>query len=205
MRRIAIILASLSILLAACSDHSSVNHSDMNMNSSTTVAIPANADYNATDVGFAQGMIPHHAQAIEMADIALQKSTYEPVLKLARAIKGAQDPEIQQMSKWLSNRGQKVPDTSMSMDHGDHSMDGMGSMMTSGMMTEADMKKLNESTGSAFDRLWLQLMIQHHEGAITMAKEELAKGKNPEMQTLAQAIISGQQKEIDEMNGLLKQ
>ena len=205
MRRIAIFLASLSILLAACSDHSSVNHSDMNMNSSTTVAIPANADYNATDVGFAQGMIPHHAQAIEMADIALQKSTYEPVLKLARAIKGAQDPEIQQMSKWLSNRGQKVPDTSMSMDHGDHSMDGMGSMMTSGMMTEADMKKLNESTGSAFDRLWLQLMIQHHEGAITMAKEELAKGKNPEMQTLAQAIISGQQKEIDEMNGLLKQ
>ncbi len=205
MRRVAIILASLSILLAACSDHSSVNHSDMNMNSSTTVAIPANADYNATDVGFAQGMIPHHAQAIEMADIALQKSTYEPVLKLARAIKGAQDPEIQQMSKWLSNRGQKVPDTSMSMDHGDHSMDGMGSMMTSGMMTEADMKKLNESTGSAFDRLWLQLMIQHHEGAITMAKEELAKGKNPEMQTLAQAIISGQQKEIDEMNGLLKQ
>jgi len=205
MRRVAIILASLSILLAACSDHSSVNHSDMNMNSSTTVAIPANADYNATDVGFAQGMIPHHAQAIEMADIALQKSTYEPVLKLARAIKGAQYPEIQQMSKWLSNRGQKVPDTSMSMDHGDHSMDGMGSMMTSGMMTEADMKKLNESTGSAFDRLWLQLMIQHHEGAITMAKEELAKGKNPEMQTLAQAIISGQQKEIDEMNGLLKQ
>jgi len=205
MRRVAIILASLSILLAACSDHSSVNHSDMNMNSSTTVAIPANADYNATDIGFAQGMIPHHAQAIEMADIALQKSTYEPVLKLARAIKGAQDPEIQQMSKWLSNRGQKVPDTSMSMDHGDHSMDGMGSMMTSGMMTEADMKKLNESTGSAFDRLWLQLMIQHHEGAITMAKEELAKGKNPEMQTLAQAIISGQQKEIDEMNGLLKQ
>ena len=205
MRRIAIFLASLSILLAACSDHSSVNHSDMNMNSSTTVAIPANADYNATDVGFAQGMIPHHAQAIEMADIALQKSTYEPVLKLARAIKGAQDPEIQQMSKWLSNRGQKVPDTSMSMDHGDHSMDGMGSMMTSGMMTEADMKKLNESTGSAFDRLWLQLMIQHHEGAITMAKEELANGKNPEMQTLAQAIISGQQKEIDEMNGLLKQ
>ena len=205
MRRTAIILASLSLFLAACSDHSSVNHSDMNMNSSTTLAIPANADYNATDVGFAQGMIPHHAQAIEMADMALQKSTNEPVLKLARAIKGAQDPEIQQMSKWLSNRGQKVPDTSMSMDHGDHSMDGMGSMMTSGMMTEADMKKLNESTGSAFDRLWLQLMIQHHEGAITMAKEELAKGKNPEMQTLAQAIISGQQKEIDEMNGLLKQ
>ena len=205
MRRTAIILASLSLFLAACSDHSSVNHSDMNMNSSTTLAIPANADYNATDVGFAQGMIPHHAQAIEMADMALQKSTNEPVLKLARAIKGAQDPEIQQMSKWLSNRGQKVPDTSMSMDHGDHSMDGMGSMMTSGMMTEADMKKLNESTGTAFDRLWLQLMIQHHEGAITMAKEELAKGKNPEMQTLAQAIISGQQKEIDEMNGLLKQ
>ena len=205
MRRIAIILASLSLFLAACSDHSSVNHSDMNMNSSTTLAIPANADYNATDVGFAQGMIPHHAQAIEMADMALQKSTNEPVLKLARAIKGAQDPEIQQMSKWLSNRGQKVPDTSMPMDHGDHSMDGMGSMMTSGMMTEADMKKLNESTGTAFDRLWLQLMIQHHEGAITMAKEELTKGKNPEMQTLAQAIISGQQKEIDEMNGLLKQ
>lgn len=205
MRRIAIILASLSLFLAACSDHSSVNHSDMNMNSSTTLAIPANADYNATDVGFAQGMIPHHAQAIEMADMALQKSTNEPVLKLARAIKGAQDPEIQQMTTWLNNRGQKVPDASASMDHSSHAMDGMGSMMMGGMMTEADMKKLNESTGTAFDRLWLQLMIQHHEGAITMAKEELAKGKNPEMQTLAQAIISGQQKEIDEMNGLLKQ
>lgn len=204
MRRFAIVIASLSLFLAACSDHSSVNHSDMNMNSSTTMAIPANADYNASDVGFAQGMIPHHAQAVEMADIALAKSQYEPVRKLATAIKGAQDPEIQQMTKWLNARGQKVPDKSMSMSM-DHSMDGMGSMKMDGMMTDADMKKLNDSTGNAFDRLWLELMIQHHEGAVKMSQDELANGKNTEMKTLAQTIISGQQKEIEEMKGLLKQ
>lgn len=185
--------------LGACSsDHSGMS----GMSSSTTIAIPANANYNATDVGFAQGMIPHHAQAIEMADLALTNTKNPDVLALANKIKAAQSPEIQKLSGWLGDWGQTVPSTaSGSMDH---DMSGMGGMMMDGMMSQADMDRLETSTGTEFDRLWLELMIQHHEGAVKMSKSEVASGKNPEAITLSQSIISSQQVEITTMESLLK-
>lgn len=82
-------------------------------------------------------------------------------------------------------------------------MTNMSGMMMDGMMSDADMKRLESSTGTAFDRLWLELMIQHHEGAVRMAKDELADGKNPDAKALAQAIITSQQAEISKMNALL--
>ena len=94
--------------LGACSsDHSGMS----GMSSSTTIAIPADAKFNATDVGFAQGMIPHHAQAIEMADLALTNTTNPDVLVLANQIKAAQSPEIEKLSGWLRDWGQTVPST----------------------------------------------------------------------------------------------
>jgi uncharacterized protein (DUF305 family) len=184
--------------LGACSsDHSGMS----GMSSSTTIAIPADAKFNATDVGFAQGMIPHHAQAIEMADLALTNTTNPDVLVLANQIKAAQSPEIEKLSGWLGDWGQTVPSTaSGSMDH---DMTGMDGMMMDGMMSQADMDRLETSTGTEFDRLWLELMIQHHEGAVKMSKSEVAGGKNPDAIALAQAIISSQQAEITTMESLL--
>lgn len=183
-------------LVAACS--SGESHSSMSDDSKPT--IPASANFNSTDVGFAQGMIPHHVQAVEMADIALEKTTNADVLALAKQIKAAQNPEIQTMSGWLQSWGQKVPSTDVGAGHDMANMDGM---MMDGMMTEADMKKLESSSGTAFDRLWIELMIQHHEGAVRMSEDELKDGKNPEVLALAQTIITSQQAEITEMNSLL--
>lgn len=185
--------------LGACSsDHSGMS----GMSTSTTIEIPANANYNATDIGFAQGMIPHHAQAIEMADLALTNTKNPDVLALANKIKAAQSPEIIKLSGWLRDWGQTVPSTaSGSMDH---DMSGMGGMMMDGMMSQADMDRLETSTGTEFDRLWIELMIQHHEGAVKMSKTEVAGGKNPDAIALAQVIISNQQAEITTMESLLK-
>ena len=202
---IASALVGLAVPVAACSsstDHSGMNMSGGSMSSSSTATIPANANFNATDVGFAQGMIPHHAQAVEMADMALANTKNSDVLSLARQIKAAQSPEIEKMTSWLKSWGQPVPSTAMGSMSG-HDMSGMDNMMMDGMMSQADMDRLSTSTGTAFDRLWIELMIQHHEGAVKMAKTEVAGGKNPDAKALAQSIITGQQAEITAMQSLL--
>ena len=149
----------------------------------------------AADVTFAQGMVPHHQQALDMAKLVPSRSTNAKVLDLAKRVEGAQDPEIQKMNGWLKAWGAS---TSMpGMDHG--SMPGM-----SGMMSAEDMKMLEQSKGAAFDRMWLDMMIKHHEGAVEMAKTELQKGGNADAKKLAQDIVDAQQKEIAEMRDLLK-
>ncbi len=199
------VTAAAGLFVGACS--SSGDHGGMDMSttstgaSSETLSIPADAEFNATDVGFAQGMIPHHAQAIVMADMALAQSTNPDVTKLATEIKAAQDPEIQQLTSWLESWGQAVPDTSGSMDH---SMDDMGGMMMSGMMSDADMARLENATGTDFDTMWMEMMIQHHEGAITMASDEVAEGKFEATIAMAESIITSQQAEIDTMLSLLE-
>ena len=189
----------VAIGLGACSS----GHSGMSgMGSSTTIGIPADADHNASDIGFAQGMIPHHAQALEMADLAMDNTSNPDVLALARQIEAAQSPEIEKLSGWLRQWGQEVPSTAMgSMDH---DMSGMDGMMMDGMMSQADMDRLEESTGTEFDRLWLELMIQHHEGAVKMSGTEVDGGKNPDAIALARSIITSQQAEISTMKGLLR-
>jgi uncharacterized protein (DUF305 family) len=195
----AVLAAGLA--LGACSS----DHDSMNM-TTTTVApaasIPADAEFNATDVAFAQGMIPHHEQAIVMADMALEQSSNAEVTKLATEIKAAQAPEIEQLTAWLEAWGQPVPDSTGGMDH---SMDGMDGMMMSGMMSDADMARLENTSGTDFDTMWLQMMIQHHEGAVTMARDEVAGGKYPATTAMAASIITSQQAEIDTMTALLNQ
>lgn len=186
------------LVLAGCS---SSEHSSMT--TTTTIAIPEGADFNATDVGFAQGMIPHHAQAVEMADMAIAANASPTVLSLAQKIKAAQNPEIETMTSWLRQWNQPIPAVNSSMSGGGHDMSGMSGMMMDGMMTQADMTRLSKSTGPEFDRLWLELMVQHHEGAVRMANDELASGKNPAALALARAIIASQTAEIDQMNKII--
>ncbi len=186
--------AAVVALVSGCSgnDTTGMGHSSSPTISSGTGQAAGN---NADDVTFAQGMVPHHQQALDMAKLVPSRSTNAKVRDLAKRIEGAQDPEIQKMNGWLQEWGAS---TSMpGMDHG--SMSGM-----SGMMSADDMKMLDQSKGAAFDKMWLDMMIKHHEGAVAMAKTELQKGGSADAKKLAQDIIDAQQKEITEMQGLLK-
>ncbi|MFI7119415.1 DUF305 domain-containing protein [Amycolatopsis sp. NPDC049868] len=154
------------------------------------------AGQNADDIAFAQQMIEHHGQALDMSGLVPSRSTNPQVIDLASRIEKAQDPEIQQMKNWLAAWGAgPAASSGMPMDH--------GSM--SGMMTEAEMKELGQAKGADFDKMWLGMMIRHHQGAVDMAKTELAKGSNAEAKALAQKIIDAQEAEIREMQGLLPQ
>ena len=177
--------------------------------SSTATAAPAGSPaagaHNQADVAFATGMIPHHRQAVTMAELALTKATNPTVKQLAGAIKAAQDPEIKTMSGWLQGWGQPVPAASgggMSpMGSATTDSSGMGGM--SGMMTDAEMSQLSNASGVAFDRMWLQMMTKHHQGAVAMAQAELSSGSNQDAKQLAQSIIDDQTKEITTMTALL--
>ncbi len=158
--------------------------------------IPQGAGFGNGDVVFAQSMIPHHEQAIEMAEIALDPAmgAGPEVMALATQIKEAQGPEIELLTGWLTSWGQP-----MAMDMSDgHDMSGMV-----GMMSADEMKALGAATGAEFDRLWLEMMIAHHEGAITMAADVKADSANDDVTTLADQIIAAQQAEITEMKALL--
>ncbi|MFM8794912.1 MAG: DUF305 domain-containing protein [Acidimicrobiales bacterium] len=151
----------------------------------------ADRPFNDADVMFAQMMIPHHEQAVEMSDIALDPSVGAgpAVASLAQAIKAAQDPEIEQMKTLLTGWGEPLV-----MDDGmDH-----GSMM-GGMLSPEELESLGALNGAGFDAAWAKAMIAHHEGAIDMANDVLEDGKNTEIRALADAIISAQQREIEEL------
>lgn len=194
-------LATASVVgLAACSSSgtSSAAHDHMSSTSTSTNSsaqgAPASGPHNQADVDFATNMIPHHGQAVQMADMALRTSKNADVRKLAKTIKGAQDPEIQTMSGWL--RGWKRPVPAKSMGS-------MGGMHMEGMMSAADMAKLAKATGAAFDKMWLTMMITHHKGAISMSTTELSAGSNPAAKTLGKSIIAGQSSEVATMTKLL--
>ena len=163
----------------------------------TGVSNPAaGATFNDADVTFAQGMIPHHEQAIEMADLALDPTTgsSDGVRDIATRIKAGQDPEVAMMTVWLESWGQPVQ-MDMSEGHDMSSMDGM--------MTTEEMDSLDALTGTEFDTMWIQMMIRHHEGAIAMAQTVKAAGSSPDALALADLIILAQKGEIAEMNALL--
>lgn len=152
------------------------------------------AAFNDDDVMFAQMMIPHHEQAIEMADIALDPTVGagDSVKDLARRIKDAQDPEIQTMTNLLTAWG-KPTTMPADMDH---------SEMMGGMLALEELDELGTLRGAQFDARWIEAMIAHHEGAIAMAEDVLSKGVHPDMLALAREVIDAQRVEIDEMKTL---
>jgi uncharacterized protein (DUF305 family) len=161
----------------------------------SAASTPAEGSHNDADVMFASMMIPHHQQAIEMSDMVLAKDGIDAaVIDLAQQIKDAQAPEIAQMKGWLVGWGANPSPSGMSdMDNGGD-----------GTMSQADMDALDQATGSDAARLFLTGMVKHHQGAITMAQEEVANGENPEAKKLAGSIITSQQAEIEKMNTLLE-
>ena len=151
-------------------------------------------DFNKADVTFAQSMIPHHEQAVQMAK---QHASTSEVKNLADKIESAQGPEIKTMKGWLKDWAKSESGGSMGgMDHGS------GTGMP-GMMSDGDMSALGQSTGATFDKMFLTMMIAHHTGAIEMAKTEQAKGKNADAKALAKKIEAAQTTEIAEMKKML--
>ena len=158
---------------------------------------PAAGAKTAADIAFATDGIPHHAQAVEMADLALGQATGAKVKAVALKVKAAQGPEITLMAGWLRGWGAPIPATA-----GGHGMAGMGEK-AEGMASAQEMTDLRRATGAAFDRMWLRSMVRHHEGAVAMARTELEVGTNPQARKLAQSIIDGQSAEIAEMKSIL--
>ncbi len=162
------------------------------------------ASFNDADVTFVQGMIPHHEQAIEMARLATTRAESPEVKDLAARIEEAQGPEIEKMRRWLEEWN--APETSSAdddmggMDHGGGSDDEAAGP---GMMTAEDMDELRAADGAEFDKMFLTMMVEHHEGAVEMAETERQNGQNADAKKLAGEIIETQEAEIEEMTGLL--
>lgn len=167
-------------------------------------AAAAQGEHNDADVTFVQGMIPHHRQAVVMADLVPGRSDNAQVVDLAARIGSGQQPEIDMMVGWLEEWGVEVPaemggmDGMSGMSHGGD----MGAM--AGMMTPEQMQELQAASGPAFDRMFLEMMTEHHRGAVEMARAELQDGSDPDALALAQKIIDTQQAEISEMDTLLQ-
>jgi uncharacterized protein (DUF305 family) len=192
-------LVAGTLLLAGCADDSSDTAHDGpmmgNSDTSDSTSDGAEGTFNDTDVAFARDMIPHHQQAIQMARLAERQAQDARVLDLADRIEAAQQPEIEMLSGWLE-------DWDAETGHMDDGMGGMDGGM-SGMMSEQDMHSLMNATGAEFDRLFLEQMIAHHEGAVEMAETEIADGQNADAIALAESIRDSQTAEIAEMEQLL--
>lgn len=184
--------AALGALLAGCGGDDA-GHDDMAGMGQGKTTNAEQAAANEADIAFAQQMIPHHEQAIEMAKLVPSRAADKKVVDLAKQIEHAQDPEIQRLTGWLNDW-----DAGDGMEHGEMGHGGMA-----GMMSEADMAKLEKAKGAEFDKMWMQMMIKHHEGAVEMAKAELKDGSHGGAKAMAQEIIDGQQAAIDTMKGLL--
>ncbi|MGW1029734.1 DUF305 domain-containing protein [Streptomyces sp. NPDC002577] len=201
-RRIAAagVVAAAALLLAACGnddDMSGMDHAGAASASATAKpgSSASAADFNGADVSFAQMMIPHHQQALEMAKLADGRASDSEIKKLAAQIKKAQDPEIKTMRGWLKSWGKPTETESMAgMDHSGGS----------GMMSDEDMTELEAAKGTEFDKMFAWMMIDHHNGAISMAKGEQKTGKNADAKKMADAIVEGQSAEVKQFQSILE-
>lgn len=208
--------AAVALTLVGCS-------SDESPSGTTTADRPATSSpagasapdrspapaHNDADVDFTAEMIPHHRQAVMMAELVEGRTQNRELIELADTIEDAQEDEIDQMAARLRSWGVPMGEhMDGDMDHGGMGPGGDGGMGHGdmpGMMSPAEMVALRNASGAEFDRLWLEGMIRHHEGAIAMADEELAHGIDPASRALATQVKKTQQAEIDQMRAMLGQ
>jgi uncharacterized protein (DUF305 family) len=188
--------AAAVFALAGCGgdDIGGMDHDSGSGTRPTAASGSTSEAFNDADVSFAQDMIAHHQQAVDMADLAATRAANAQTKTLAAQIKAAQQPEIATMTGWLTAWGRP---TVPAGGHGGHSMPGM--------MTAQDMDKLKAASGAAFDRQFAQMMIDHHTGAIEMARKVRKDGSNAEVKKLAADIEKSQQAEIESLRKLLGQ
>ncbi len=196
IRTTAALILAAGLAVAGCSANSTSNEPESTSPAATATenATELGGDFNDADAMFATMMIPHHEQAIDMSDMVLAKNDVdEDVRKLAEEIKQAQGPEIDQLQEWLDDWGVASDNNSSGHEgHGD------------GMMSDDDMSALESASGPEASRLFLEQMIVHHEGAVDMARTEVAEGQNADAVILAQQIINAQTSEIQQMHDMLE-
>jgi uncharacterized protein (DUF305 family) len=194
-RVVLLLLGALTIVAAAAgcggNDMSGMGHGS---GSSPTSTATGSTTFNDADVTFAQNMIVHHQQAVEMAALAETRASNAEIKKLAADIKAAQEPEIKTLTWWLTAWGKPTAPAG-----------GHGAMAMPGTMSEAEMTKLKSASGADFDRQFARMMIAHHNGAIQMAREVQEKGSNAEVKALAAQIEKTQAAEVETLQKLLDQ
>ncbi|MBB2986652.1 DUF305 domain-containing protein [Terracoccus luteus] len=224
-------LAVAALALGACgsadhgSDHGSLPGMGAAPSASATAGTQAGTQtgtdatsaHNDADATFASMMIPHHEQAVTMSEMAAKSASSADVTQLASQIGAAQGPEIETMRGWLTAwdvlptddsemNGMTNSDGSTATGHEGHDMGSDGSMGDMpGMMSADEMTALGRAAGTDFDRMWLEMMVRHHEGAVEMARTETTDGQNADAKALAQQIITSQTAEITRMKALLTQ
>ncbi|MBI0294979.1 DUF305 domain-containing protein [Streptomyces sp. PRKS01-29] len=206
-RRLALVgaVAAGGLLLAGCGggdDKKGMDHASAKESAgSEATASSAAGSFSDADVSFAQMMIPHHEQALEMAGLAGDRASSARIKSLAGRIEKAQDPEIATLKSWLRGWGkpEKAPSGEMPGMH--HGADGKGAM--GGMMSKEDMRKLEAAKGAAFDRAFARMMIDHHKGAIAMAEDEKKNGRNAKAKKLADDVVKNQSTEVAALRTLL--
>lgn len=154
--------------------------------------------HTAADVRFMQGMIGHHAQALEMTALLPSRASRDDMRLLARRIELSQSDEIVLMQRWLKTHGETAPDPHAHHEH--------GAALMPGMLTPEEMHRLETATGKEFDRLFLESMIRHHDGALTMVNDLFATegaGQEPEIFAFASDVDADQRAEIDRMSAML--
>lgn len=182
-----------ALALTSCGRPASDGHSD-HEHPEAPVITGQPAGYNADDVAFATNMIPHHQQAVDLSAMVADRSDNAELIALAKQISAAQQPEIQILKVFLVQWNEN-PDTNSGQA-------GHGSAMA-GMVDAATMTKLESLKGADFDKLWLESMISHHQGAIEMANAEIANGDNVDAKTLAKNVVATQGTEIGQMKQML--
>ncbi|MFY1621456.1 DUF305 domain-containing protein [Micromonospora sp. WMMD736] len=193
-RIVAVLAAPAAVLsMVACSDTVAEDHTAHETATTAPLIADAPAGFNDADVTFVTTMVQHHAQAVDLAALVPDRSSNPDVVALAERIRAAQEPEIEAMRVLLV----QWREGEIGAGHGDH-----GDAMP-GMVDDATMTELQSLRGTAFDTLWLESMISHHEGAIEMANAELADGENVDAIALATTIVATQQAEIDQMAQML--
>lgn len=164
-------------------------------------ATASSAGVTAADVAFIRGMIPHHAQALEMAELVPERTDNRAIQLLSERIEVSQQDEIAMMERWLREHA-----ASAAGGHDPHAAHGAGHALMPGMLTPEELAMLAATRGPEFDRLFLQFMIRHHEGALVMVEELFATpgaGQGGEIYQIASEIASDQRMEIDRMRRLL--
>lgn len=177
------------VSLTACSGGESADS-----DSSPSDSAASDATWNDADVAFVQGMIPHHEQAVEMSDMMTGRTVSNSTAALAEQIRAAQTTEVALMQSFLVEWGVEMdPHAGHS---GDHSMG-------EGMMSDEQLDELESAGGVDFERMWLTMMLEHHQGAVAMANTVLSGGSDPRVRTLAEGIVAAQQAEIAQIEALL--
>lgn len=201
--------AALAVGLAACGSDSS--HDGHGADPGAVQTARNGDEFNQADVDFATAMIPHHAQAVQMANLAADRPLPAELRTLVDGVHTAQVAEVETMVTWLTDWRKEIPETSMDHVNGGHG-DGMGDMDDldhgdtdgmPGMMSAAEMTELAQASDAEFPDLWMTMMIEHHEGAIEMAETEQDDGHFPGALDLADSIIDAQRAEIATMEDLL--